>query len=380
MNKRSAVGLAVKLVALLCSVGFAVSYRSVTEEVIAEAAIRSVNSYFPEWCFTLQPEEAVKESAVTTQVNKSEAATVRNTVAPVVSDKEISKIDPDIEAVIKKAEAQSSSDKKDGDIYEYTFTDDGVTDSYGNVKVKNTNKTGINICEKLSEELKLELDRDAPQILIYHTHTTETYQLLDRDFYAEGFLSRSNNENLNMIRVGKAIKQQLELMGFKVVHDSTVYDKTYSGAYYRSMEGAEALLKKYPSIKITLDIHRDAIQNDRGVKTKPTAVINGKKAAQIMIITGCQEEGNGITDLPEWEKNLTFALKLQQSMETLYPGLTRPVFFCARSYNMGLTPFSLLVEMGTDANTIDEAVYSGKMLGKALGEMLGREAVINGKT
>ena len=89
-----------------------------------------------------------------------------------------------------------------------------------------------------------------------------------------------------------------------------------------------------------------------------------------MIITGCQEEDNGVTDLPEWEKNLTFALKFQNNMETAYEGLTRPVFFCDRSYNMGLTPLSLLIEVGSDANTLSEAVYSGKMVGRALAEIL----------
>ena len=238
------------------------------------------------------------------------------------------------------------------------------------VKVKNTNKTRIDIKEKLGEELELSVSKNEPAVLIYHTHTTETYQILDRNFYAQGFLSRSNDENLNMIRVGKAVAGELEKQGYKVIHDTTVYDKSYNGAYSRSRVGAEHYLEKYPSIKITLDIHRDAIQNDNGVKTKPVATINGKKAAQIMLLTGCQEEGNDVTDLPEWEKNLTFALKLQQSLETNFPGLTRPVFFCDRSYNMGLTPLSLLVEVGSDANTLDEAVYSGKMLGRALSLIL----------
>lgn len=279
-------------------------------------------------------------------------------------------VDEDIAKVIKQAEKNASDDKKDGDIYEYTFTDDGVTDEFENIRVKNTNKTEIDIEKKLGEKLPLSVDREKPAVIIYHTHTTETYQLLDRDFYAQGYLSRSNDEGLNMVRVGKAIADEIEKRGFKVIHDTTVYDNPYTGAYYRSEDAVKKLLEENPSVVITLDVHRDAIQNDSGVKTKPTAEINGKKAAQIMLISGCQEEGNGITDLPEWEKNLTFALKLQQSMETLYPGLTRPIFFCARSYNMGLTPCSLLVEMGSDANTLDEAVYSGKMLGTALCEIL----------
>lgn len=278
--------------------------------------------------------------------------------------------DSDIKELIKAAEKAGKKERKDGSIAEYTFTDDGVTDSFGAVKVKNTNKTQPDIEKKLNEKLDISVDRKKPSVLIYHTHTTETYQLLDRDFYAEGFLSRSNSDKVNMIRVGKAVSDELKNNGFTVIHDTTVYDNPYSGAYYRSEDAARKYLEKYPSISITLDLHRDAIQDDSGTKTKPVAVIDGKKAAQIMIITGCQEEGNGIDDLPDWEKNLTFALKLQQSMETMYPGLTRPVYFCARSYNMGLTPCSLLIEMGSDANTLSEAVYSGKMLGRALVKIL----------
>ncbi len=374
-KKRRLTSLALKLVALLFLLFVATLFGGTTN-LVQEVAVLSVKSYLPEWSVTTQNEEAAVEPSELAKEHTSEETTVQKLQASADMNDSLSKTDSDIEKLIKKAASEGVNDKKDGDIYEYTFTDDGATDSFENVRVKNTNKTQISIAEKLSEKLELEMNENEPQILIYHTHTTETYQILDRDFYAQGFLSRSNDENLNMIRVGKAIKEQLEKSGYRVIHDTTVYDKKYSGAYYRSMDAAEAYLEKFPSIKITLDIHRDAIQNDSGVKTKPTAVIDGKKAAQIMIIAGCQEEGNGITDLPEWEKNLTFALKLQRSMETLYPGLTRPVFFCARSYNMGLTPWSLLVEVGTDANTIDEAVYSGKMLGRALGELIAAESEV----
>ena len=367
-EKKKLVSVAVRLSVMVCTVFLAVFFESATKQIITQLAILSVKSYLPERGITL----VMETEETTTTETKTEPVKPTSSEAAVVNLKSdiLTEVDSDIQKLIKNAQKQGDKDKKDGDIYEYTFTDDGVTDSFGNVRVKNTNKTQIDIESKLKEELVIPNAQEGPSVLLYHTHTTETYQLLDRDFYAQGFLTRSNDENLNMIRVGKAVKEELEKMGINVIHDTAVYDSPYSGAYYRSMDAAEAYLEKYPSIKITIDLHRDAIQDNSGVKTKPVAVIDGKKAAQIMIITGCQEEGNGITDLPQWEQNLTFALKLQQSMETLYPGLTRPVFFCARSYNMGLTPYSLLVEMGTDANTLDEAVYSGKMLGRALAKVI----------
>lgn len=361
---------AVRLVAGVLLVIFAVSaiafFPERTVNFFCRLTLYSVGSYLPEGNTsdaTDNSSDGVEDELhKKTEKTPLQEKTVRN-------DK-LTATDEDIKKLIKAAQKNAGNDKKGGTVTEYTYTLEGVTDKYKNIRVKNTNKTKISIENKLSEKLELSVDAEKPSVLIYHTHTTETYQLLDRSFYADTFTPRSNDNNKNMVRVGKAICDELEKRGYKVIHDTTVYDNPYSGAYYRSEDAAKAILKKHPSIKITLDIHRDAIQSDSGVKTKPVAEINGKKAAQIMLVTGCQEEGNGITDLPEWEKNLTFALKLQQSMENSFEGLTRPVFFCDRSYNMGLTPFSLLVEVGTDANTLDEAVYSGKMFGAALAEIL----------
>lgn len=334
--------------------------------LLSRLTLYSVKTYMPVQSIASFEQDNITDDEKTTE----EAPEKKTSVKASAKVSKLTKTDADIEKLMKAAQKNSSADKKGGVITEYTFTDEGVTDEFKNVRVKNTNKTKISIEKKLAEELDLSVTEKEPAVLIYHTHTTETYQLLDRGFYAEGFAPRSSDSNKNMVRVGKAICDEIEKKGYKVIHDTSVYDKPYTGAYYRSEDAARLILEKNPSIKITLDIHRDAIQSDSGVKTKPVATVNGKKAAQIMLITGCQEEGNGITDLPQWEKNLTFALKLQQSIESSFKGLTRPVFFCDRSYNMGLTPMSLLVEVGTDANTLDEAVYSGKMLGRALAEIL----------
>ena len=100
------------------------------------------------------------------------------------------------------------------------------------------------------------------------------------------------------------------------------------------------------------------------------AEIGGKKAAQVMIISGCQESGNGVSDFPDWKQNLVFALLLQQKMEQTFPGLTRPVFFSPRRYNMHLSHCSLLLEVGSDSNTLEEACYTGRLIGRSLGLLL----------
>ena len=121
-------------------------------------------------------------------------------------------------------------------------------------------------------------------------------------------------------------------------------------------------LEWYPSIKVVLDVHRDAIQRDDGTRVKPVADIGGMKAAQVMIICGADVDGN----LPNFKQNLRFASRWQDKMESMFPGLTRPVLFDYRYYNQDLTTGSLLIEMGGHANTLEEAKYSGRLVGQAL--------------
>jgi stage II sporulation protein P len=160
----------------------------------------------------------------------------------------------------------------------------------------------------------------------------------------------------------------LERAGWQVIHDTTIYDRQYTGAYDKSRAAVLRWLAEYPSIRVTLDVHRDAIHTNDGVHIRPLAQIGGKKAAQVMIISGCEE--GGVTNFPSWAQNLSFATKLHMAAEETYPGLMRPLFFCQRKYNMDVTPFSLLLEMGADANTLEEAVYSGRLIGESLARLL----------
>lgn len=212
------------------------------------------------------------------------------------------------------------------------------------------------------------VDKSQPAVLIFHTHTTEGYEMLDRGFYSNSYTGRGEDKSRNMVRVGDEITKMLEKSGYKVIHDTEIHDRKYTGAYDHSRVNVEAYLKKYPSIQVVLDIHRDAIHLSNGNKIKPTAEINGKKAAQIMIITGAQE--GKVKDFPDWEQNLRFAVRLQQTCETMYPGLMRPILFSQRKYNMNLSHCNLLLEMGSDANTLEEAAYSGRLVGTAIAKLL----------
>ena len=110
-----------------------------------------------------------------------------------------------------------------------------------------------------------------------------------------------------------------------MVHDVTVHDNpSYNGSYTRSEATIQKNLQQYPSIQVVLDIHRDALGNEESGKTKPVFVVDGKKAAQIMIVSGYNNSAN---KFPDWEYNMSFALKLQQAAENRYPGMTRPLNF-----------------------------------------------------
>ena len=278
----------------------------------------------------------------------------------------------DILALMDEAKSVYENMKKTGDIKEQQFCTSSTGTSYGAVSVNNKTDESISIKSLLNQTPKYKsITKDEPYILVYHTHTTEGYELLDLGWYSSQYDSRTKDSRKNMVRVGEELVKSLEEAGYKVIHDKTIYDSSYNGAYGRSLVSVEKYLKKYPSIVLTLDVHRDAIHYDNGTRSKPTAEINGKKAAQVMIISGC--EGDGVDGFPNWKDNLTFAVHLQNTVEEKYDGLMRPVFFCNRKYNMHATPCSLLLEFGTDANTLEEAAYSASLIGEAISEMLDKE-------
>ncbi|MCH5198450.1 MAG: stage II sporulation protein P [Oscillospiraceae bacterium] len=262
-----------------------------------------------------------------------------------------------------------SKEKAFGNVKEKFFVNDASTFVSGNIAVRNTTEQEPDFEKLLKEGFEAEIDdKTEPLVLIFHTHTTEGYLLSDNGVFYESYKTRSLDPLKSIVRVGDAICEALRENGIGVIHDTAVYDSAYTGAYSRSREGILRYMEEYPSIKIVLDIHRDAIYSTATSALKPTAVINGKKAAQIMIITGAEE--GSITDFPDWEKNLSFALSVQRAAQDKYEGLMKPIYFCRRKYNMDVTPCSLLLEFGSDTNTLEEAVFSGRLFGEALSELI----------
>ena len=238
------------------------------------------------------------------------------------------------------------------------------------VAIKNASSAAINIAEQLKIAPDLGLtDTAEPQVLIVHTHTTEAYMAYDAGYYNADDPSRTQDNTRNVVAVGEAIAAQLRAAGIGVIHDTTVHDSPkYTGAYDRSAATIQKNLDEYPTIKVVLDIHRDAINQSATNKLKPTTVINGRKAAQMMIIASAND--SAAQPHPNWQENMRLALRLQSALHTQYEGIVRPLYVVNSRYNQHLTNGSLLVEMGAEGNTVEEACYSGQILGKTLAQVL----------
>lgn len=254
----------------------------------------------------------------------------------------------------------------------YSIEERGITG--GATQVDNCyikNKTGLDLDFEaiLSDKLTFSVKKntDSPQVLIYHTHTSEAYMDEDVDYFYDSFYSRTQNNDFNVVAVGDAITNVLESKGIKTLHDKTVHDSTYNGSYDRSVQTVQSDMNDYKDIKVVLDIHRDALGTDE-CKVKPVFEYNGKKGAQIMILSGCDTDGE--RGFENWQNNLNFALKIQNTAEKMYPGMTRPISFDYFAYNEYVCDGSLLIEVGAEANSIDEAVYTGELLGNVLYEVL----------
>lgn len=228
---------------------------------------------------------------------------------------------------------------------------------------------------KIMPELPLRTD-GTPMVLIYHTHTTESYVAEKTGRYDDSFNFRTTEPDKNMVSVGDAIAEQLAAAGIGVVHAREIHDfPVWTGSYSNSAETIRSVLEQYPEICIALDIHRDAISDGKTV-IAPVAEVNGKQSAQIMIISGCDD---GTMGMPDYRKNFHFASRLQETAETMFPGFTRPILFDYRKYNQDLTAGSLLIEVGSQGNTLEEARYAGELVGQALSETIRKLAADSGE-
>ena len=272
----------------------------------------------------------------------------------------------------EKQEAIDTSveEKVMGSIIKKTISPYSANTKHGLVYINNTSGADINAAAMLSKDLPFKVVKNSePQVLIYHTLTTEAYMDNEEQYYTDSDEARTTDCSRNVAAVGEVMAKILESAGYSVIHDKTLHDYPgYSGSYSRSEETVKEILKKYPSIKIVIDVHRDSISSGDTDKVAPVVEIDGKKAAQVMLVMG--SETGSIKDHPNWKQNLILATKLQYCMEDSYPQLARSVLLRSAKYNQDLSNGSILIEMGSDANTFDEAIYSGELVGEALVKLL----------
>ena len=237
----------------------------------------------------------------------------------------------------------------------------------GGMTIRNNTSYLPDMQSLLARSENLTLPASGVQILIVHTHGSEAYTPDAVDRYVASDVYRTEDERYNVIRVGDELARELEKFGLTVHHDRNIYDyPSYTGSYTRSGEAVTAHLAAHPETAIVIDLHRDALgTND--VVYKTVATLEGESSSQLMFVVGTDESGLAH---PGWEDNLALALKLQQAVSARYPTLARPILLVRERYNQHLTPGSLILEVGSSGNSLQEALSAVRLFAAAVGPVM----------
>lgn len=379
--KRDIVIFVSNIVILFFAVGIVINFvslyngkaASVAGDIVSlSAAYSNFNSAANQISAVFSPQSGKDNNA-----SREEPVQAMNSIGSKDSsgDADLTQTPQDIAELMRQEEAVIDSQTVKGKTSEESYTGGGTVVTHKNVQVQSKipeDFYSLDIERLLQEKADLKIgDPSEPTVLIYHSHSTESYTLLDAGFYTEAADLKTKDTSRNMIRVGDDICSVLEARGIGVVHDREIHDESYNAAYDSSRKTVSEYLEKYPTIEITIDVHRDSITYKNLTKVKPTQEVNGKKAAKMMIISGC--EYGRVKNFPDWEDNLRFSCAVTNKLNSDYPGIMRPILFSERKYNMDLTKNSFLLEIGTDGNTLDEACYSGRLFAAALADLIKSE-------
>lgn len=218
-----------------------------------------------------------------------------------------------------------------------------------------SSRRNINFSDLLSSNVYLAKKSD--RILLYNTHTSETYTNSEKYQFEYTGVMRTTDANYNMLSIAKELNSNLNSKGFISTHNTTPHDYgTYTSAYAKSRMTVEEALKNMGGAAISIDVHRDAIAD---LTYRPTADVKGIQVAQLMFVMGI-----GSDDYPNenWADNLRLAITLQMLADKVYPGLFKPMIIRDSVYNQDLNKYSLLVEVGATGNTIEEAKLATRCL------------------
>lgn len=234
------------------------------------------------------------------------------------------------------------------------------TNEYNDVQIKNG--TDYNLTEEI---LKPDIEVNNKDIIIFHTHTCESYTATEKFNYTQTGTYRTTDLNYNVARVGTELTKQLQSYNYNVIHDTTYHDyPAYSGSYERSLTTVKNLLLTNKDTDVIFDLHRDAIGD---YNYAPTVKIGEEYAAQLMFVIGT--DGGGL-EHPNWQQNLKFAVKIQEKANELYPGLFKPIILRNSRYNQHLAKGASIIEVGATGNTMEQCLTSMKYLAKVISEVM----------
>ncbi len=256
----------------------------------------------------------------------------------------------------------SSSITFEGDVEETDQKNNPIVSS-GKINIKNETGLKIDIKKLLNEPLKLVPDKKGPKIFIYHTHTTECFLKSADEIGKSKTPSRTTNNKYNVVRVGDALINNLKKYNIDVLHNTTIHDADYNSSYVKSLNTLTGYVDKYSSLKMAIDLHRDAAGEG---KLRAVKKINGKNVAEIMFVIGTDAKLSN----PRWKENLKLAIKVQARLNEICPGIAKPIYVSKNRYNQHLMNGSVIVEIGGDGNVIDECVRSTSYLAEAINDVI----------
>jgi len=238
------------------------------------------------------------------------------------------------------------------------------------ILINNETNFDVDIDALLTRELNFDMSANGPTVLILHTHTTEAFTPPGVSWYHISNGKRSLDPSENIVSVGAEFARVLRETGIEVVHNTTIHDyPSFNGSYRAALATIEQYKQRYPSIQLVLDIHRDAIiRRECSTKVRLLAEVGEEEyAAQIMFVVGTNAGG---LSHDNWRGNLALTAQLQERILSSHPGLARPINLRRERFNHHATPGSLLIEVGTSGNTLDEAVFAAQLTATAIAEVL----------
>ena len=227
--------------------------------------------------------------------------------------------------------------------------------------VKLRNESSYNLVDEITD-LNIELNKQ--DVMIFHTHTCESYTPTEQYQYDATGTFRTTDLNYTVSRVGDELEKYLVNYGYTVIHDKTYHDyPAYTGSYNRSLVTVGNLLSTHQGTDVVIDLHRDAIGDNTYA---PKVKIGDEYCARMMLVIGT--DGGGLYH-NNWRENLKFAIKLQQKANELYPELFKPIIVRNSRYNHQVSKAACIIEVGATGNTLEECMNSMKYLARIYNEM-----------